>query len=183
MEQRPQHVPDISNLVEEGVGKTFKLTGIGKNLLIWTLIAHKLRTVIDKWDLRKLIISAKQMSSSFELGGSLQSEKIFSNSYTYYSSLLSYMLKAWCPICGFILWCPWNLRKWHHVGKSGQLDVEHNFTYFSTLPHSLFCPTWSGDSVFSIGSWCNIFFLKHMGATIYELWFKLVFESMNKINH
>jgi hypothetical protein len=46
--------PDALNLIEEKVGKSLELTGIGGNFLNRTLIAHALRSAIDKWDLMKL---------------------------------------------------------------------------------------------------------------------------------
>jgi hypothetical protein len=46
--------PDTLNLVEEKVEKSFELIGTGRNFLNTTLMAHALRTRIDKWILMKL---------------------------------------------------------------------------------------------------------------------------------
>ena len=46
--------PDTLNLIEEKVGKSLELIGIGGNFLNRTPMAHALRSRIDKWDLMKL---------------------------------------------------------------------------------------------------------------------------------
>jgi hypothetical protein len=50
-------------LVQERVGNTLKLVGIGKNFLNGTPAAQQLRDYIDKWDLIKLksFCSTKEM--------------------------------------------------------------------------------------------------------------------------
>ena len=45
--------PDILNLIEEKVGKTFKLIGTGGNFLKRTPMSQAQRSRIDKWDLCK----------------------------------------------------------------------------------------------------------------------------------
>jgi hypothetical protein len=47
------------NLIEEKVGKSPELIGIGGNFLNRTPMAHALRSRIDKWDLRKPEIFCK----------------------------------------------------------------------------------------------------------------------------
>ena len=46
--------PDTLNLIEGKMGKSLELIGTGGNFLKRTLIAHALRSRIDKWDLMKL---------------------------------------------------------------------------------------------------------------------------------
>jgi hypothetical protein len=46
--------PDTLNLIEEKVGKSLELIGIGGNFLKRTPMAHALRSRIDKWDLMEL---------------------------------------------------------------------------------------------------------------------------------
>jgi hypothetical protein len=46
--------PDTLNLVEEKLGKSLELIGTGGNFLNRTLMAHALRSRIDKWDFIKL---------------------------------------------------------------------------------------------------------------------------------
>jgi hypothetical protein len=52
--------PQTLKLVEERVGNTLELTGIGKDFLSGTPAAQQLRDSIDKWDLIKLKSSAQQ---------------------------------------------------------------------------------------------------------------------------
>jgi hypothetical protein len=53
---RPQNL----KLVQERVGNTLELIGIGKNFLSGTPTAQHLRDSIDKWDFIKLKTSAQQ---------------------------------------------------------------------------------------------------------------------------
>ena len=46
--------PDILNLMDERVGKSFKHIGTRENFLNRTPVAQALRSTIDKWDLIKL---------------------------------------------------------------------------------------------------------------------------------
>jgi hypothetical protein len=46
--------PDTQNLIEEKVRKSLELIGIGGNFLNRTLMAHSLRSIIDKGDFMKL---------------------------------------------------------------------------------------------------------------------------------
>ena len=46
--------PDTLNLLEKKVGKSFKLTGTGGNILNRTPMTCALRSSIDKWDHMKL---------------------------------------------------------------------------------------------------------------------------------
>jgi hypothetical protein len=46
--------PDTLNPIEEKVRKSLELIGTGGNFLSRTLMAHVLRTRIDKWELMKL---------------------------------------------------------------------------------------------------------------------------------
>jgi hypothetical protein len=46
--------PDTVDLIEENVGKSFEAIGTEGNFLNRTLMAHALRSIIDKWDLMKL---------------------------------------------------------------------------------------------------------------------------------
>ena len=46
--------PNTLNLIEEKVRKSLELIGTGGNFLSRTLMAHVLRTRIDKWELMKL---------------------------------------------------------------------------------------------------------------------------------
>jgi hypothetical protein len=67
-------------LIQERVGNTLELVGIGKNFLNETPAAQQLRDNIDKWDLIKL----KSFSSSKEMVCKLKRkptewEKIFAN--------------------------------------------------------------------------------------------------------
>ena len=50
----PCRKPDTLNLIEEKVGKSLELIGTGGHFLNRTLMAHALRTRIDKWDLMEL---------------------------------------------------------------------------------------------------------------------------------
>jgi hypothetical protein len=52
-------------LIQERVGNTLELVGIGKNFLNETPAAQQLRDSIDKWDLIKLksFCSSKEMVS------------------------------------------------------------------------------------------------------------------------
>ena len=53
--QGPQPMkPDALNLIEEKVGKSLELIGIGGNFLNRNPITHALRSRIDKWNLMKL---------------------------------------------------------------------------------------------------------------------------------
>jgi hypothetical protein len=47
-------------LVQERVGNTLELIGIGKDFLIGTPAAQQLRDSIDKWDFIKIKASAQQ---------------------------------------------------------------------------------------------------------------------------
>jgi hypothetical protein len=69
-------------LVQERVGNTLELIGIGKNFLNGTLAAQQLRDRIDKWDFIKLksFCSKKEMVSKLRRP-STKWEKIF-GSYT-----------------------------------------------------------------------------------------------------
>ena len=46
--------PDTLNLIEEKVGKSLELTGTRGNFLNRILVAHALRSRIDKWNCKKL---------------------------------------------------------------------------------------------------------------------------------
>jgi hypothetical protein len=68
-------------LIQERVGNTLELTGIGKGFLNGTPAAQQLRDNIDKWDLIKL----KRVCSSKEMVSKLKKiptewEKIFASS-------------------------------------------------------------------------------------------------------
>jgi hypothetical protein len=69
-------------LVQERVGNTLELVGIGKNFLNGAPAAQQLRDSIDKWDLIKLksFCSTKEMLSKLKRP-STEWEKIFA-SYT-----------------------------------------------------------------------------------------------------
>jgi hypothetical protein len=62
--------PDILNLIEEKVGKSLELIGMGGNFLNRTPMAHAVRPTIDKWDLMKLesFCKAKDNKSIREIG-------------------------------------------------------------------------------------------------------------------
>jgi hypothetical protein len=74
--------PPTLKLVQERVGNTLELIGIGKNLLNRTAAAQQLRDSIDKWDFIKLksFCSTKEMVSKLKRSPT-QWEKIFA-SYT-----------------------------------------------------------------------------------------------------
>ena len=55
--------PDTLNLIEEKVGKSLELIGIGGNFLNRTPMAQALRSGIDKWDLMKLKSFCKAKNS------------------------------------------------------------------------------------------------------------------------
>jgi hypothetical protein len=65
-------------LVQERVGNTLKLIGLGEDFLNGTLAAQQLRDSIDKWDLVKLksFFSTKEMVSKLRIPPT-QWEKIF----------------------------------------------------------------------------------------------------------
>jgi hypothetical protein len=65
--------PDTLNLIEEKVGKSLELIGTGGNFLNRTLMAHALRSRVDKWDLMKLENFCKANRQPTDL------EKIFTN--------------------------------------------------------------------------------------------------------
>jgi hypothetical protein len=69
-------------LIQERVGNTLELVGIGKNFLNETPAAQQLRGSIDKWDLIKLksFFSSKEMVSKLKRTPT-EWEKIFA-SYT-----------------------------------------------------------------------------------------------------
>jgi hypothetical protein len=69
-------------LIQEKVGNTLELVGIGKNIFNETATAQQLRDSIDKWDLIKLksFCSSKEMISKLKRTPT-EWEKIFS-SYT-----------------------------------------------------------------------------------------------------
>jgi hypothetical protein len=58
----------ILKLVQERVGNTLELVGIGKNFLSGTPAAQQLRDSIDKWDIIKLksLCSTKEMVSKLK---------------------------------------------------------------------------------------------------------------------
>jgi hypothetical protein len=60
--------PQTLNLVQERVGNTLELIGIGKNFLNGTPAAQQLRDSIDKWDFIKLksFCSTKEMVSTLK---------------------------------------------------------------------------------------------------------------------
>jgi hypothetical protein len=60
--------PQILKLIQERVGNTLELVGIGKNFLNETPAAQQLRDRIDKWDLIKLksFCSSKEMVSKLK---------------------------------------------------------------------------------------------------------------------
>jgi hypothetical protein len=60
--------PETLKLVQERVGNTLELTGIGKNFLNGTPAAQQLRDSIDNWDLIKLksFCSTKEMVSKLK---------------------------------------------------------------------------------------------------------------------
>jgi hypothetical protein len=83
--------PQTLKLIQERVGNTLELVGIGKNFLNETPAAKQLRNSIDKWDLIKL----KGFCSSKEMVSKLQKtptewEKIFA-SYTSDKGLITRM--------------------------------------------------------------------------------------------
>jgi hypothetical protein len=74
--------PQTLKLVQERVGNTLELIGIGKNFLNGTTAAQQLRDSIDKWDFIKLksFCSSKEMVSKLNRPPT-EWEKIFA-SYT-----------------------------------------------------------------------------------------------------
>jgi hypothetical protein len=76
-------------LIQERVGNTLELVGIGKNFLSGTPAAQQLRDSIDKWDFIKLksICSTKEMVSKLKRTPT-EWEKIFA-SYTSGNGLIS----------------------------------------------------------------------------------------------
>jgi hypothetical protein len=74
--------PQTLNLVQERVGNTLELIGIGKNFLNGTPATQQLRDSIDKWDFIKLksFCSTKEMVSKLKRQ-TTEWEKIFA-SYT-----------------------------------------------------------------------------------------------------
>jgi hypothetical protein len=74
--------PQTLKLVQERVGNTLELIGIGKDFLNGTPTAQQLRDSIDKWDFTKLksFFSAKEMVSKLKRTPT-EWEKIFA-SYT-----------------------------------------------------------------------------------------------------
>jgi hypothetical protein len=60
--------PQILKLVQERVGNTLELIGIGKNFFNGTPAAQQLRDSIDKWDFIKLksFCSSKEMVSKLK---------------------------------------------------------------------------------------------------------------------
>jgi hypothetical protein len=74
--------PQTLKLVQERVGNTLELIGIGKKFLNETPAAQQLRDSIDKWDFTKLksVCSAKEMVSKLQRSPT-EWEKIFA-SYT-----------------------------------------------------------------------------------------------------
>jgi hypothetical protein len=60
--------PQTLKLVQEKVGNTLELIGIGKNFLSGTPAAQQLRHSIDKWDFIKLrsFCSTKEMVSKLK---------------------------------------------------------------------------------------------------------------------
>jgi hypothetical protein len=70
--------PDTLNLIEEKVGKSLELIGIGGNFLNRTPMAHVLRSRIDKWDLMKLESFCKAKDIENKINGQPTDwEKIF----------------------------------------------------------------------------------------------------------
>jgi hypothetical protein len=61
-------VSQTLKLIQERVGNTLELVGIGKNFLNETPAAQQLRDSIDKWDLIKLksFCSSKEMVSKLK---------------------------------------------------------------------------------------------------------------------
>jgi hypothetical protein len=80
-------------LVQERVGNTLELIGIGKNFLNGTLAAQQLRDSIDKWDFIKLksFCSTRQMVSKLKRPPT-EWEKIFA-SYTSDKGLITRIYK------------------------------------------------------------------------------------------
>jgi hypothetical protein len=76
-------------LIQERVGNTLELVGIGKNFLSGTPAAQQLRDSIDKWDFIKLksICSTKEMVSKLKRTPT-EWEKIFA-SYTSGNGLIT----------------------------------------------------------------------------------------------
>ena len=62
--------PDTLNLIEEKVGKSLELIGIGRNFL--NTMAHARRSRIDKWDLMKLKSLCKAKDIANRTNGNLQ---------------------------------------------------------------------------------------------------------------
>jgi hypothetical protein len=60
--------PQTLKLIQERVGNTLELVGIGKNFLNGTPAAQQLRDSIDKWDFIKLksFCSSKEMVSKLK---------------------------------------------------------------------------------------------------------------------
>jgi hypothetical protein len=60
--------PQTLKLIQETVGNTLELVGIGKNFLNETPAAQQLRDSIDKWDLIKLksFCSSKEVVSKLK---------------------------------------------------------------------------------------------------------------------
>jgi hypothetical protein len=85
--------PQTLNLVQERVGNTLELIGIGKNFLNGTPEAHQLRDSIDKWDFIKLksFCSTKEMVLKLKRPPT-EWEKIFA-SYTSEKGLITRMYK------------------------------------------------------------------------------------------
>jgi hypothetical protein len=72
--------PQTLKLIQERVGNTLELVGIGKNFLSETPAAQQIRDSIDKWDLIKLksFCSSKEMVSKLKRTPT-EWEKIFDN--------------------------------------------------------------------------------------------------------
>ena len=72
--------PDMLNLTEEKMGKSFKYISTGENFMNRTSMAQVLRSTIDKWDLIKLksFCKAKDTTNRTKWQ-STDWEKIFTN--------------------------------------------------------------------------------------------------------
>ena len=80
-------------MVQERVGNSLELIGVGKDFLSATLEAQQLRDRIDKWDFIKLksFCSSKEMVSKLKRTPT-EWEKMFAN-YTSHKGLITLWLK------------------------------------------------------------------------------------------
>jgi hypothetical protein len=87
------------NLIEEKLGKNLELIGTGGNFLNRNLMAHAVRSTIDKWDLMKLASFSKAKNITNKTNReTVDWEKIFTNPTSDRGLMSNIYVQYICPI-------------------------------------------------------------------------------------